>query len=196
MGHKMNERNVVVGYLINTYYEGRVEKVSEVTGYSTKQVTDWIEGNTQPQRDTVEYLMHCIFTPEFKVVVEYADFRQDQPVLTQLKAMYKGHEDRGGIYAFYDSMGHLLYVGKATNLLTECYSAINIDVDVNFPSGIKNRPEKRRELVRYISAYDVGDSNWLDYPKHVESLLLRISKPILNKVIGSLERAFIKPDES
>ena len=50
--------------------------------------------------------------------------------------------------------------------------------------------------MKYISAYDVGSSNWIDYPKHVESLILRISKPILNKQIGFLEKAYIELSES
>lgn len=167
----MNVRNTVIKYLIDTYYGGDVAKVADCTEYSTKQIEDWISGAKQPQKDTIEFLIHCAFTPEFKVVVEYGEFRQDQPVMTQLKILFKGHEERAGIYAFYDSMANLLYLGKATNILDECYSAINRDVDVYFPAGVKNRPEKRREIVRYISAYDVGNSNWLDYPKHVESLI-------------------------
>lgn len=186
----MEERNTVLRYLINTYYDGDAARVAECTRYTEKQIAQWMSGEKQPQRDTIEYIIHCAFTPEFKVVVEYGEFRQDQPVKTQLKQMFRGHEDRAGIYAFYDSMGNLLYLGKATNILDECYSAINREVDVYFPSGIKNKPEKRREIVRYISAYDVGSSNWLDYPRHVESLILRISKPPFNKIIGTLEKAF------
>lgn len=192
----MSERNTVMRYLINTYYEGDLAKVAERTGYTKKQIEEWLSGARQPTRDTVEYLIHCVFTPEFTVIVEYGEFNQETPTLTQLKAMFKGHESRAGIYAFYDSMANLLYVGKAANVLDECYSAINRDVDVAFPSGIKKRPEKRREIVRYISAYDVGSSNWLDYPKHVESLILRISKPTLNKIIGGLEKAYTQPIES
>lgn len=192
----MNERNTVINYLIKTYYEGDVRKVAELTGYTQKQIEEWMLGDRQPNKDTVEYIIHCVFTPEFTVIVEYGEFKQDEPVRTQLKNMFKGHEERAGIYAFYDSMVNLLYVGKATNVLDECYSAINRDVDVPFPSGIKKRPEKRREIVRYISAYDVGSSNYLDYPKHVESLILRISKPTLNKVIGGLEKAYLPPVES
>ena len=172
----MNERNLVFNYLLKTYYEDDAAKVADITGYSMKQIDEWISGTRQPQKDTIEYIIHRIFTPEFTVVVEYSEFNQEEPTLTQLKEMFKGHEDRAGIYAFYDSMANLLYVGKATNILNECYSAINRNVDVPFPSGIKNRPEKNRDIVRYISAYDVGNSNWLDYPKHVESLIIPIYK--------------------
>jgi hypothetical protein len=110
--------------------------------------------------------------------------------------LLSGHETHSGIYAFYDGMANLLYVGKAPSLLDECYQTIRRDVPVKFPAGIKKKPEKRYEVVKYLSAYDVGASNWVDYPKHVESLILRISKPILNKQIGFLEKAYSEPTES
>jgi hypothetical protein len=191
----MDARNVVLDYVVNTYFKGSLSSASEMTGYSEKQFSDWLGGIRQPQKATLEYIMHCILTPEFKVVAEYAEFSQGRPVKTQLKEIFKGHEERAGIYAFYDSMARLLYVGKAGNILDECYSAINRSVDVKFPAGLKNRPQKRSDIVRYISAYDVGRSGFRDYPKHVESLILRISKPPLNKVIGTLDRAYSRPED-
>ena len=95
----------------------------------------------------------------------------------------------------YDSIGNLVYVGKATRLLDEVYAAIRRDIHIPFPRGISNVPEKRYEIISYISAYDVGTSDWIDYPKHVESLILRISKPLLNKNIGTLEKAFQVPEK-
>ena len=92
-------------------------------------------------------------------------------------------------------MANLVYLGKATRLLDESYAAIRGEVRIAFPAGVRDRPEYRYSIIRYISAYDVGESNWVDYPKHVESLILRISKPVLNKNIGYLERAFVTPQE-
>jgi hypothetical protein len=48
----------------------------------------------------------------------------------------------------------------------------------------------RHQVVKYISAYEVKIFENFDYPKHVESLILRISKPIMNKQIGLLDRAY------
>jgi len=185
-----------VKYLIEEYWQGDLKKVCEVTGYSITQLSDWIGGERCPQKVTIEYLMHTALVPEFKVIVEFGTFDSGEKVLTQLKELFDGHEERAGVYAFYDSMANLLYVGKATNLLNECYSAIRREVDVPFPSGIKTKPKYRYEIVRYISAYDVGESAWVDLPKHVESLILRISKPALNKQIGFLESAHVQPTES
>ncbi|ERO60728.1 hypothetical protein [Pseudomonas piscis] len=191
----MTDRSGVLRYIIERYYSGDLEDAGARTGYSVKQIQEWCSGHCQPQHITVEYFIHRAFTPEFQSVIEFAEFKPDQPVMKQLKVLFKGHEDRAGIYAFYDSMANLIYLGKATNLLKEAYSAIRRDVHIQFPAGIKKKPEKRYELVRYISAYDVGSSEWRDFPKHVESLILRISKPILNKNIGHIEQAYAAPGD-
>lgn len=188
----MVTRNDIVRYVIDEYFSGSPQKASEASGCSVAQIEDWLEGRRMPQKDSVDYLIHCAFVPEFKIVVEFGDFDSNQTASSQLRKLFKGHEERAGIYAFYDSMANLLYVGKAaTSLLKESSDAIGRKVDVRFPSGVRNRPQFRYQIVRYVSAYDVGSSEWLDYPKHVESLILRISKPPLNKVIGRLERAAI-----
>jgi len=131
-----------------------------------------------------------MYTPEFKVVKEFYEINPSEKIKTQLNAMFEGHENRAGVYAFYDAMANLLYVGKATNLLQETYLAIRREDLVKFPAGIKNKMQKRFELVKYVSAYDVETNEHWDYPKHVESLILRISKPRLNKQIGILEQAY------
>lgn len=189
-------RNNMIRYLIDEYYNGSVVDAAADTGYTSSQIEQWLAGDVKPNRSTVEYFVHTLFTPQFRVVIEFADFDPHKAVLTQLKELLAGHEERAGIYAFYDSMGSLLYIGKATCLLTEAYEAIRREVHIPFPAGIKNKPTRRSEIVRYISAYDVGSSNWLDYPRHVESLILRISKPPLNKNIGCLERAYADAEGS
>ena len=189
-------RNEVVRYFLENYFGGSIEQAIEATGYTRIQFRNWLDGSSVPQKNTIEYIAHCIFTPEFRRIAEYYEFYPEEKIMPQLKDMLGRHADNPGIYAFYDSMGSLLYIGKAaTSLIKECYQSIRQEVSIKFPSGIKNAPQKRYEITRYISAYDVGNSNWIDYPKHVESLILRISKPPLNKVIGSLEPAFCKEDE-
>ena len=64
---------------------------------------------------------------------------------------------------------------------------------VVFPSGISNKTRLRWELVIYFSAYFIPSSMHRDHPKHVESLMLRISKPPLNKQIGKLSKV-TRPD--
>lgn len=189
----MSERKAVLAYLIDTYCSGEPAKAAELTGYTARQVREWLSGDRTPHKDTIEYFIHCIFTPEFKVIVEFGKFDPAGAVLTQLRKLLRGHEGKPGIYAFYDSMANLLYIGKATKLLNESCAAINRGVHVSFPKGVVTKPSKRHQIVRYVSAYDVGSSEWLDYPKHVESLILRISKPPLNKNVGRLERAHRAP---
>ena len=188
------DRNEVFRYLFETYFFGSEQNLIEATGYTSTQIRAWQVGDVTPTKSTIEYILHCLFTPEFKVIAEYFEFESAEKILPQLRKMLGACADTPGLYAFYDSMGNLLYIGKATKLLREMYDAMRRNVHLNFPSGIKSAPEKRHEIVRYISAYDVGNSNWMDYPKHVESLILRISKPPLNKISGGLEPAFLRED--
>lgn len=192
----MTKRSTILRFIIKEYFDGSLDKVLAATGYTKAQVAGWQSGQTEPQSGTIEYLLHRVFTPEFRVIAEYAKFDPEvRRIRAQLQKILEGHETRSGIYAFYDSMVNLVYLGKASNLLDECYQQIRAAVDVSFPKGAKKKPTKRYHVVRYVSAYDVGSSNIFDYPKHVESLILRISKPVLNKNIGDLEKAYVAPHE-
>jgi len=186
----MSERTVVFNYLFIEKYGACSQKVRERTGYSESQINKWASGDIVPNKITLDYITMCMYTPEFKVVKEFYEINPSEKIKTQLNAMFEGHENRAGVYAFYDAMANLLYVGKATNLLQETYLAIRREDLVKFPAGIKNKMQKRFELVKYVSAYDVETNEHWDYPKHVESLILRISKPRLNKQIGILEQAY------
>ena len=99
-------------------------------------------------------------------------------------------KDPSGLYAFCDSMATLIYLGKSDgHLLEECYNRLRATLNKHvFPKGAKH-PKTRLDVVRYVSAYFVRDSEFEDHAKHVEALILRISKPILNTNIGELRRA-------
>ena len=191
----MNDRVVTLKYILSQFFKDDIDEIVDVTGYSKSVIDAWMKGKVVPNHTTISYVISCIFTPQFTVVEEFYEIDPNQTILTQLKKMYKGHEHRSGIYAFYDSMANLLYVGKAINLLEETYSALRRDSEIHFPAGIKNKTVQLHQVVRYISAYDVKSFDDFDYPKHVESLILRISKPRMNKQIGILDAAFPKPEE-
>ena len=191
----MSERKAVINYLLNQTFKGDIDVMSKITGYSQPTINAWLNGSVTPNHTTIAYINHRIYTPEFTVVKEFFEIDPREKILTQLKEMYKGHEHRSGIYAFYDSMANLLYIGKAINLLDETYSALRRDSEIFFPAGIKNKNVQRHAVTKYISAYDVKSFDGFDYPKHVESLILRISKPRMNKQIGILEEAFPLLDE-
>lgn len=185
------KRSEVFGYFFHEYFNNDPDLLAKITGYTSRQIKEWWNGTREPQRQTLEYVMLCALAPEFKIIIEFALFSPEKPereIRQQLRNALDGHGSRSGIYAFYDSMANLLYVGKATNLLEEMYSALRRNIPVEFPSGVKNSPTRRFEVVRYISAYEVGGLESADYPKHAESLLLRISKPPLNRNIGHLYR--------
>lgn len=189
------QRNEVVRYFINASFAGDIERVAYLTGYTPAQLVDWIEDRVGPQHDTVQWIAHCALAPEFQIVTEFSPFAHNEPWKPQIAAALGDHRDAVGIYAFYDSMANLLYVGKATsNLLDEIYSAIIRDIAYEFPRGLHFKPERLVDVVAYMSAYYVGWSQMMDYPRHVESLILRISKPPLNRNIGTLAHLEVDPN--
>lgn len=176
-------------YVFHEYFGGDFLLFSETTGYSSAQARKWISGEIAPRKPTLDYILHSRFAPEFKIVCEFKEIDGEKPTLTQLKKHLGSHVNEPGIYAFYDARAQLLYLGKAVKLLQEVYNALMQRADVVIlPSGITNKRRQRWELVTYISAYYVPASSHRDHPKHVESLMLRISKPPLNKQIGKLSK--------
>ena len=200
-GERQN-RTEVFNYIFNHYYKGDINKASKDTGILAAHLRAWQAGDKVPQNRTIEYLFQLQLVPEFRVIVEFGeiDTSDYKTIWGQLDKLLNEHDDSPGIYAFYDSMANLLYIGKATKLRAECKQALDQPLGpkilASMPKNVKSRPQKRCEVVRYISAYDVGQSPWMDYPKHVESLILRISKPLLNQNIGKLEQAYSSPPES
>ncbi|MFM9900833.1 MAG: hypothetical protein ACKVOT_07440 [Polaromonas sp.] len=191
----MASRSEFFQFIIEEYYKNDLKHAAFVTGYSAAAINAWSSGKKTPQKATISYFLQCAFVPEFRVITEYSEFDPHVAVQTQLKKMLGEHTKDPGIYAFYDSFGRLVYLGKATSLMAEIISALGRPVTISFPKGVKHLPETRKEVIKFISAYDVGATDWGDYPKHVESLILRISKPILNKNIGSLDKAFKMPKD-
>lgn len=182
------KRAEIIRYFLDEYFSGDTQDLCDATGYRNSQIRDWLNGSKVPQKKTIEYIIHCTLAPEFKVVVEFSEFSPNNSIKPQLRSALDEYCNHPGIYAFYDSMAKLLYIGKATSLLDEIYQSMRQNISVKFPNSVRSTPTKRYEVIRYFSAYDVGDSYWVDYPRHVESLILRISKPPLNKISGNLER--------
>ncbi len=189
----MATRSEFFDFVIKSYYAGSSKVASEKTDYSVAQIDLWRSGRRVPQQSTIDYFLNIALVAEFKVIQEFFPFDSSKAQQTQLKEMLGEHKNDSGIYSFYDALGNLLYVGKATNLLAEINAAISRPINISFPKGIRKKPKTRKEVVSYISTYDVGTSLLDDYPKHVESLILRISKPTFNKNIGSLNRAYKAP---
>ena len=177
-------RSHILQYFLETYFENDREQLADATGYTMHQINGWLDGQVQPQAGTLEYVIHCALAPEFRIISEYHPFDPDPNSANrrnQIREMLGNHEDKRGIYSLYDATANLIYIGKTdSNLLTEICQALNQRTNRNFEL-------KRWSVVRYISAYYVGGSSSFDYPNHVESLMLRISRPRLNTNVGRLE---------
>lgn len=89
----------------------------------------------------------------------------------------------------------VIYVGKASNgFVKEMYQQLRAPLGVEFPRAVKNFPGERWQATRFISAYEIPHVDHLDYPRHVEALVLRLSKPVGNKVLGRLNFS-VKPKD-
>jgi len=187
----VTKNNEVVRFLIEAYFDGDSGKAATEAGFSKQQVEWWLNDEKKPQKNIVRRLMHAALATEFRVIVEYEaiDYPTGKPGLRgRLKELLKNHEEANGLYAFYDSMASLVYLGKSNgNLLGEVYQQMNAAIkEPIFPKGAK-QPKKKCDVIRYLSAYEVLGSDVGDNAKHVEGLILRISKPRLNKNIGKLQ---------
>lgn len=193
---KTSDNNATIRFAIEHYFDGNVSQAADRTGYTQAQIKRWIKDEITPRLVTVRYFMLVALIPEFKIVCEHHPYDYKQSMTEQLKKMLNGHHDAPGIYVFYDSLCEPIYLGKAnSSLKTEITSALNRSVSLSYPKSISSPPKKVKELVAYISAYDVAGKEHSDYPKHVESLILRINKPKLNKQSGSLTKVIpIKPE--
>ena len=178
-------RSGILKYFVETYFGDDRRLLSETTGYTPAQIDGWLDGPVEPQKRTLEYVIHCALAPEFQIIDEFALFEPTDKrgeLKAQVREILGSHHDKRGIYALYDATAHLLYIGKTdVGLLTEICQALNRQLNKNFRLKLRN-------VVKYISAYYVGGTSSFDYPKHVESLILRISRPRLNTSIGQLER--------
>ena len=177
-------RSGILKYFVETYFGDDRGLLSETTGYTPAQIDGWLDGPVEPQKRTLEYVIHCALAPEFQIIDEFAPFEPTDKrgeLKAQVREILGSHHGKRGIYAPYDATAHLLYIGKTDRgLLDEIYLALKRPLNTNIEL-------KRWNVVKYISAYYVGGTSKFDYPKHVESLILRISTPRLNKNIGQLK---------
>ena len=186
-------RNDVVRYVLHEFYNDDLAAMAKATGCTRQQINSWYDGTRTLQKSNVGTIMHYALAPEFKVIAEYEPVdttETDEKLRAQLARVLKGYERASGLYAFYDSMANLIYIGKSDgNLFSECHNRLRAKVAHRvFPKGAK-QPKIRLDMVRYVSAYHVTSSDFADYAKHIESLILRISKPVLNRNLGRLESA-------
>lgn len=190
-----NDSNAVIRFAVQNYFGGKMPKAAIATGYTHAQIKNWVDDVVVARVSTARYVMAVALIPEFQVVCEHAQYDCNESLSPQLNVMLNGHADHPGVYAFYDSFCNLIYIGKANaSLKKEITSAIAREVDLPFPKTAVV-PDNRKSVVRYISAYDVGGMDHSDYPRHVESLILRLNKPLLNKQVGKLTKILPKMPE-
>jgi len=182
----------LINYIVTDYFNGDSSRLAERAGYTKQQIEYWRSGHHKPQKKSLRWLLSAAISPEFKVVCEFSpvDFKIQKDVSKEVGKALNGHDSKCGIYAFYDSMCNLIYIGKASsNLKKEIYQQLTKPLGMKFPKAVTAAPTLRLHATRYISAYEIPSVEHLDYPKHVEALFLRLAKPIGNKVLGGLSIA-------
>lgn len=184
-------RSEVLKYIIEKRFHGDIESAASVSGIDVSKIEKWISGAIIPRKNIIDGFIHLAQIPEFSVIREYfpvSSSNNEKDLRQQVATLFQGHETSSGLYAFYDSMVNLVYIGKSyARLKDECHQALNQRLPEKIlPTSLK-LIESRKDVVCYISAYSVIYSGFGDFSRHIESLILRISKPRLNKNIGSLE---------
>src|SRR6266436_3573165 len=109
-------RNDVVRYVLREFYNDDSAAMAKATGCTRRQITSWYNGTRTPQKSNVGVIMHSALAPEFRVIAEYEPIditEGDEKLRAQLARFLKGYEKVSGLYAFYDSMANLIYIGKS-----------------------------------------------------------------------------------
>lgn len=187
----------LVDFLIDTYFKGDVKAFSAQVLSTENQIAGWRSGRVKPQKWQLRSMLSHTLVPEIKVVAEYqrVEFKTASDVSQLMRQVLQGHLNTPGIYAFYDSMWNVIYVGKASEgLFGEICQQLRGGLGVKFPRAVREGPKYRWQAVQYVSAYEVPKTNFFDYQKHIEALILRVSKPVSNKVLGTLQNARAKAD--
>jgi hypothetical protein len=177
-------------HLIDEYYGGNVDAFAARVGYTKQQIGTWCSGKRKPQKATLRWLLSTTIAPEFKVAAEFkpVSFATKASIRPTMRDVLSGHADNSGVYAFYDSMCAVVYIGKASKSFhVEMCQQLEGPLGIKFPKAVAKAPSSRWQAVSYVSAYEIPSVDHLDYPKHVEALVLRLSKPIGNKVLGILK---------
>lgn len=191
----MKRRNFeaeLVEHLADQYFGGKLAALAERSGYAKHQLESWVSGKRKPHKATLRWLLSSTIAPEFKVVAEFApiDIHAEKDIRKNLSTALGDNGEHAGVYSFYDSMCNVIYVGKASSsLLGEMYQQLRAPLGIKFPKAVARAPSKRWNVVKFVSAYEIPAVYHIDYQKHVESLVLRLSKPVGNKVLGRLQRS-------
>jgi hypothetical protein len=189
----MVTRNDIVKYLVDEFYGRDAANAAKATGHTKQQLDWWLTNKHQPHKINVSRLLFHSVVPEFKMITEFALITKPTKAVSlhkRLATILAGHEKASGLYVFYDSMANLIYLGKTDGkMLSEVYQQIKTGIPGGILPKAVSANAKRLDVVRYISAYSIPTSDHADYAKHVEGLILRISKPRLNKNVGRLRAA-------
>jgi hypothetical protein len=73
----MDERRVVVAWVLREIYNNDLQGASKATGFTVQQLTNWRDGIRKPQKNNVSRLMHHAFEPAFTIIAEFKPIEHD-----------------------------------------------------------------------------------------------------------------------
>lgn len=85
----MDDRNIVIKYLVDHYLDGNIAAAADLTGYRQQKLNQWVSGEITPQPQTIDFLIHKIFVPEFKVIVEFGEIDSSLDIKSQLRSLLR-----------------------------------------------------------------------------------------------------------
>lgn len=96
----------LIDFLINEYYQNDAKKFAEQVLCTGTQIQAWRDGVRRPQRSTIRLMLAQTFVPEIRVIAEFmrVKLNRAEDIAPSMHSVLKRHEDKVGVYAFYDSL--------------------------------------------------------------------------------------------
>lgn len=162
-------------------------KIATALGKTQGAVAQWKNGHATMSKSILSMMLRAAAKVEIFQVWEMCAIEPGKPggkwylyhdhTSARRTKIMKKMTGRKGVYCFYDSLGHLTYVGKAddTTFDTEVEARLNAKVSmerVPYRVDLKKHPQVLRqgEIARFFSAYEVTQKEAIPL---VEALLIR-----------------------
>lgn len=156
------------------------EKLSEFAKLCETQssnMSNYLKGRVRPGKRVLERCAENVFGWSVKPLMEI------EPLPENLNKLPK----KAGVYILYDSLGSVIYVGKAANFRAEVRQTLGREVEVGFRTAPKLKKEKppMYDIACFLSLYEIKSST---LRHNFEVLLLRtFSNQTHNKNIGKFK---------
>lgn len=183
--------NALLDALQEEYGTVTQQQIAKALGVTQATISNWATGG-QPSKTNLKKLIELFrqhhATTLVKPIFEFQPidpkpsgdswkFSDDAKVVAKLK---KSLENVSGLYLYYDSAGHSIYLGKTeASLYTEAKQRLKAKPNRSIFVPTKAKASEMGQLARFLSAYEVTIPAAI---KNLESFMLRaFANDLLNK---------------